>query len=213
MTAVAKICGINDAAAMRAAVGGGAAFIGLVFYPPSPRAVTPEQAGELAGLVPDGVTKVGLFVDPSDADIDAAMAAVSLDMIQLHGAETPQRVGEIKARSGRAIMKAFGIEAAADLDRPAAYLAIADYLLFDGLGDPESPIPGGNAADFDWRLLEGRRWPLPWMLAGGLTPDNVARAIAATGAEIVDVSSGVEAARGKKDPALISAFLAAVAAA
>ena len=211
MTAQAKICGINSADAMDAAVTGGAAFIGLVFFPPSPRAVTPREAADLAAAVPQSVRRVGLFVDPDDATLADAVATGVLDMIQLHGQEPPARVRDVKAAYGLPVMKAFGLKATADLQRPAAYFDDADYLLFDGLGDPQSPIPGGNAAIFDWGLLDGCSWPLPWMLAGGLTPENVARAIAATGAPMVDVSSGVEAARGQKDPDLIRAFLAAVA--
>lgn len=213
MTVRTKICGINSEDAMSAAIAGGAAFVGLVFFPPSPRAVTLAKASALAAIVPRTVTRVGLFVDPDDTTLDAAIGTGVLDMIQLHGSEPPDRVRVIKARYGLAVMKSFGIKSEADLQRPADYFGETDYLLFDGLGDPDSPIPGGNAAAFDWRLLTGTAWPIPWMLAGGLTPENVGRAITATGAPIVDVSSGVEASRGKKDPNLIKAFLAAVAAA
>ena len=217
MTARAKICGINSDAAMRAAIDGGAAFVGLVFFPPSPRHVPFEQAETLAALSRDlaaeAVQRVGLFVDPDDDVIADAVAAADLDIVQLHGDETPDRVDAVRKRFGKPVMKAIGVRAHGDLDRAADYFECADYLLFDGLADPDNPIPGGNAETFDWRLMTGRDWPLPWMLAGGLTPDNVARAIHETGAALVDVSSGVEAARGKKDPAKIRAFLAAVASA
>ncbi len=212
MTAQAKICGINSREAMDAAVTGGAAYIGLVFFPPSPRSVTPDQATALAEGSPKTIKNVGLFVEPDDVLLAAAVGTGVLDMIQLHGNETPARVREIKELHGLPVMKAFGLKSKADLASPADYFDAADLLLFDGLGDPDSPNPGGNAALFDWRLLADHSWPLPWMLAGGLTPENVGRAIAATGAPIVDVSSGVEAQRGEKDPALIHSFLEAVAA-
>jgi phosphoribosylanthranilate isomerase len=211
MTVQAKICGINSEVSMRAAVDGGAAFVGLVFFPPSPRAVSVAQSIALAGLAPPQITKVGLFVEPTDEELEAAVGTGILDMIQLHGMEPPVRAREIRDTWGLPVMKAFGLASNADLGRPAAYDGIADFLLFDGLGDPDSPIPGGNAAAFDWRILSGTHWPAPWMLAGGLTAENVARAVNETGAQIVDVSSGVESRRGEKDPELIAAFLRAVA--
>ncbi|MCZ6764087.1 MAG: phosphoribosylanthranilate isomerase [Alphaproteobacteria bacterium] len=210
MSAQAKICGISTEAAMDAAIAGGAAFVGLVFAL-SPRRVSPARASQLAARVPGGIQKIGLFVEPEDAEIEAALEEVALDMVQLHGHESAARTAEIKANFGLPVMKAIGVKGPEDLARAHDYDEIADYLLFDGLGDPDSPIPGGNAAAFDWTLLAGRRWPVPWMLAGGLTPENVARAIEASGAELVDVSSGVEAVRGQKDPALITAFLETVA--
>lgn len=208
----AKICGLNDAEAMRAAVAGGAAFVGLVFYPPSPRALDPESAAELARLVPRGVRKVGLFVDPGEAEIEAVLERVDLDLLQLHGAEAPDRVAAIKARFGRSVMKAIKVAERADIDTAAAYQEIADILLFDAKA-PKSMVdalPGGNGLIFDWNLLRGRAWKRPWMLSGGLNAGNVADAVRISGAAMVDVSSGVESAPGRKDPEAIKAFLDAV---
>jgi len=212
MSVAAKICGINGVEAMAAAVAGGAAYVGLVFYPPSPRAVTAKQAATLAAAVPEGVIKTGLFVDADDAVIAAAVAEAGLDLLQLHGSESPQRVAALKAAFGLPVMKAIKVASAADLAAAASYFAVADRLLFDAKPPPEmtGALPGGNALSFDWRLIAGRDWPLPWMLSGGLDADNVAEAVAISGAPAVDVSSGVEDAPGVKSPARIAAFLAAV---
>ena len=205
------MCGINAPDALRAAVDGGADFIGLVFYPPSPRAVTPEQARELAGFAGARVKKVGLLVDPEDAVIERILAFVKLDMLQLHGRETPGRVAEIKKRFGLPVMKAIKVAVASDLDMVASFEPVSDWLLFDGVPpkDKKNVLPGGNAAQFDWTLLTGRRFALPWMLSGGLDPANVAEAIRISGALCVDVSSGVETVPGRKDPAKIAAFIKA----
>ena len=214
MTVQAKICGINDPAAMTAAIRGGAAYVGLVFYPPSPRAVTPLAAAELAAKVPISVKTVGLFVDAGNAEIDEVLEAVPLDVLQLHGKETPERAAAIKARTGREVMKAVSVADAADVDRARAYAAAVDRLLFDAKPpkDMKNALPGGNALRFDWTLLQGRDWTVPWMLAGGLTADNVAEAVHRTGAVAVDTSSGVEDSPGRKNTHKIHAFLAAVAA-
>ncbi len=206
-----KICGVNAPDALHAAVDGGADFIGLVFYPPSPRAVTPEQARELAGFAGARVKKVGLLVDPEDVTIERILAHVKLDMLQLHGSETPGRVAAIKKRFGLPVMKVIKVAVAADLDGAAVFEPVADWLLFDGVPpkDKKGALPGGNAARFDWTLLKGRKFTLPWMLSGGLTPENVAEAIRISGATCVDVSSGVETAPGRKDPAKIAAFIRA----
>jgi len=201
-----KICGINDADAMRAAAEAGADLVGFVFFPPSPRAVTPQQAASIAR---PGPARVGLFVDPSDDDIAAVLAALPLDVIQLHGEETPSRCAAVRARFGLPVMKALGIASAGDLDALADYAPVVDRFLLDAKAPPGAPLPGGNAAPFDWTLTAGRTIPRPWLLAGGLTPDNVAQAIAVSGAPGVDVSSGVERARGVKDPARIAAFVSA----
>jgi phosphoribosylanthranilate isomerase len=203
---VVKICGVNDPAAMHAAAAAGADLVGFVFFPPSPRAVTPEQA---AALAMPGPGRVGLFVDPTDEQIAAVLAALPLDLIQLHGEETPARCAGVRARFGLPVMKALGIAAASDLDALADYAPAVDRFLLDAKAPPGAPLPGGNAAPFDWTLTAGREIPRPWLLAGGLTPENVAEAIAASGARGVDVSSGVEKARGVKDPARIAAFVAA----
>jgi phosphoribosylanthranilate isomerase len=156
-----------------------------------------------------GPGKVGLFVDPTDDQIAAVLAALPLDLIQLHGEETPARCAAVRARFGLPVMKALGIAAASDLDALADYAPAVDRFLLDAKAPPGAPLPGGNAAAFDWTLTAGRVIPRPWLLAGGLTPLNVAAAIAASGAPGVDVSSGVEKARGVKDPALIAAFIGA----
>jgi len=204
-----KICGIKDMPALEAARHGGADMVGFVFFPPSPRAVTPAEAGLLARSYTDGPKRVGLFVDPDDATLAATLAEVTLDIVQLHGEESPARAGKIRARFGKPVMKALGIGSKADLARLADYADQVDYFLLDARPPPGSVLPGGNALAFDWSLMKGEHPPRPWLLAGGLTPANVAEAIAASGAPGVDVSSGVERARGVKDPAAIAAFITA----
>ncbi|MEQ9607393.1 MAG: phosphoribosylanthranilate isomerase [Kiloniellaceae bacterium] len=209
MTVQVKICGISTLEAMTAAVEGGAAFVGLVFYPPSPRAVTPAEAAPLAALVPAGVVKTGLLVDADDATIGAILKEVPLDLLQLHGSESPERVAEVKARFGVPVMKVVKLRQPGDREAVQPFLSVADRLLFDAKppADMKNALPGGNAVAFDWSILAGTTWPLPWMLAGGLTPQNVARAVEISGAAAVDVSSGVEEAPGKKNPAKIKTFL------
>lgn len=204
-----KICGIRDAEALRAAAEAGADLVGFVFFPPSPRAVTPGEAAALSATVSGGPLRVGLFVDPTDEALAATLAAIPLGILQLHGEETPERCAAIRARFGRPVMKALGIASPADLDALAAYAPSVDHFLLDAKAPPGAPLPGGNAAPFDWTLTAGRAIPRPWLLAGGLTPDNVAEAIRVSGAPGVDVSSGVEKARGVKDPARIAAFVRA----
>ncbi|MEC7574333.1 MAG: phosphoribosylanthranilate isomerase [Pseudomonadota bacterium] len=213
MTVTAKICGINDPEAMRAAITGRASHVGLVFYSPSPRAVNPGEAMALSAVVPERVQKVGLFVDPEDDQIDKTLSVVKLDMLQLHGDETPDRVRYLKARTGKKVMKVIKVSEPEDLVRAEAYVRIADALMFDakppkGMKDA---LPGGNAVSFDWRILSGRKWPLPWMLAGGLTKYNVETAVELSGARIVDTSSGVEDVPGHKNVDKITEFLRAVA--
>ena len=203
-----KICGLREAAHVTAAVEAGARYLGFVFFAKSPRAVLPAQAALLGRDVPPGVARVGLFVDPDDALLDEVLGVAPLDMIQLHGAETPQRVGQVRSRFGLPVMKALGIAEPADLGAIWSYGTVADMLLIDARPPRDAVLPGGNGLAFDWRLLVGRRWPRPWLLAGGLTPDNVAGAIALTGAPGVDVSSGVETAPGVKDAGLIRDFVA-----
>ncbi len=212
MTVTAKICGINSAAALDAAVGGGAAMVGFVFFPRSPRYVTLAQAAELAARAPSPVKRVAVLVDPTDAQLDELLAAVPIEVLQLHGNETPERVASIARRTKRVAMKAIAVETAADLDAARAFEPVAEWLLFDAKPPKSlaSALPGGNAIAFDWTLLRGRIVSRPWVLSGGLTPENVAGAIAASGAAVVDVSSGVEDRPGMKSPARIRAFLAAV---
>lgn len=209
MAVVAKICGITTPEAMAAALEGGARYVGLVFYPPSPRAIAPTAAARLATPVPAHVAKVGLFVDADDATIEATLDQVKLDLLQLSGAETPERVAAIKRRFRLPVMKAVKIGSQADVANAARYVDSADRLLFDAQ-EPKAAdaLPGGNGLAFDWSLLAGRQWPLPWMLAGGLTADNLPQAVAATEAACVDVSSGVEERRGVKSPEKIARFLA-----
>jgi len=204
-----KICGITDDDAMEAAMEAGADYIGLVFYPPSPRAVTPEHAAELVEFTPGEVTKVGLFVDPDDATLDRVLTRVRLDLLQLHGSESPERIEAIRLEYGLPVMKVVPVAGLADLAAADPFLAVCDRLLFDAKPPKGATLPGGNAVSFDWTVLAGLRWGLPWMLAGGLTPANVAEAIRISGATAVDVSSGVESAPGVKDPALIRAFIKA----
>lgn len=212
MTAEAKICGINSVPAAHAAAR--AAFAGFNFYAPSPRSVTAPKARFLAGHLPRHVRRVALLVDPDDAALDALLSVYRPDILQLHGHETPARTAEIRTRTNLPVMKVLGISVAADLDAASAYLGAADRLLFDAKPPKrEGALPGGNAVSFDWSLLAGRRWSVPWMLAGGLTPQNVAAAIRTAGAPAVDVASGVEDRPGHKSPRLIRRFLAAVRAA
>lgn len=213
MSVEAKICGINSATAMQAAVGHGARFVGFVFYPQSPRSITPGTAAKLAALAPAAITKVGLFVDPDNALLSRTLEVAPLDMIQLHGSETPERCADIRRRYKRPVMKAIKVATLDDVRAADDYLEVVDWLMFDAKAPAsmDDALPGGNARAFDWTLLAGWSWPVPWMLAGGLTADNVATAVARSGAHVVDVSSGVESAPGKKDPAEIVRFLQAVA--
>ncbi|MGY8958865.1 MAG: phosphoribosylanthranilate isomerase, partial [Alphaproteobacteria bacterium] len=193
---------------------GGKSHIGFVFYPRSPRAVSPTQARALIGAAQTTVTTVGLFVNANDHDIKTVLTDAPLNMLQLHGAETPERVAAIKDRFGLPVMKVIPVAEANDVDRAEMYLETADWLLFDAKppATMKNALPGGNAIRFDWSLMAARQWPLPWMLAGGITADNVAQAITQSGANAVDVSSGVEDAPGVKNPAKITKFLATVAA-
>ncbi|MFX0540783.1 phosphoribosylanthranilate isomerase [Roseovarius sp. S4756] len=204
-----KMCGLRTLDDIAAAALSGAQYVGFVFFPRSPRCVTAAEATALAIATPDGIAKVALVVDASDAELDALTETVPLDMLQLHGGETPGRVSEIKARYGLPVMKAVGIAEATDLPQIDAYSQVADQLLIDAKPPKGCALPGGNALAFDWSLIAGRRWSLPWMLAGGLTPENVSLAIERTGAQQLDVSSGIESAPGVKDAALMRAFAAA----
>lgn len=212
MTVTAKICGINDPEAMRAAISGGASHVGLVFYPPSPRSVSPGEAMGLASVVPEQMRKVGLFVDPENDQIDKTLFVVKLDILQLHGSETPERVADLKSRTGKKVMKVIKVSEPDDLAQAEAYVRVADALMFDAKPpkDMKNALPGGNAVSFDWRILSDRKWPLPWMLAGGLRADNVADAVKLSNARIVDTSSGVEDVPGQKNSAKIKEFLRAV---
>jgi phosphoribosylanthranilate isomerase len=205
----AKICGVNSRPALDAAIAGGAGFIGFNFYPPSPRALNAEAAAALALAVPPVIAKVGVLVDEPDERIAEILARVPLDMLQLHGKETPARVDDVRHRFGLPVMKAVKIAEAADLAVADRYVGHADWLMFDAKPPPQmtGALPGGNALSFDWQLLAGRSWPSPWMLSGGLTSENLGEAVRISGARVVDVSSGVESQPGVKDPEKIAAFL------
>ena len=211
MTTKAKICGLSTPESVTAAVTGGAAFVGFVFFAKSPRNLDPEAAARLATPFRQGPVKtVAVTVDPDDALVDRLMATLKPDLIQVHGKETPSRVREIAQRSGVGIIKAFSVSSAADVDQANAFDGVVEHLMFDARPVEGSALPGGTGARFDWSLLEGRRFSRPHFLAGGLDPWNVGEAIKASGAPLVDVSSGVERGPGLKDPALITAFLDAV---
>lgn len=201
-----KICGIRTAADLTAVVAARAAYMGLNFFPKSPRVVTLEEARALTLAAPEGLCKVALVVDAEDAALDEIVEAMPLDMLQLHGKETPDRVAEVKARYGLPVMKAVGVADEGDLAAVLEYSLVADQILVDAKAPKGAALPGGNGLPFDWRLVAQRRWLRPWMLAGGLTAENVAEAIRLTNARQVDVSSGVESAPGVKDAAKIAAF-------
>jgi phosphoribosylanthranilate isomerase len=205
-----KICGLSNPETVQAAIAAGADYVGFVFYAQSPRAVTAECAAGLAHAVPAEVKKVGLFVDPDDAAIAAVLDQVKLDYLQLHGAETPDRVARIRARFGLPVIKAIAISGHEDINRARNYEAVCDILLFDAK-PPQAPdaLPGGNGLVFDWNLIAGQSWGRPWMLSGGLDARNLAEAVRISGARMIDVSSGVESAPGVKDAAKIRAFVAA----
>jgi phosphoribosylanthranilate isomerase len=204
-----KICGLRTEADVAAVAAAGAAYAGFVFFAKSPRNLSVAEARALALAAPEGLCKVALTVDADDTALDAIVEGVPLDMLQLHGHETPARVAEVKARYGLPVMKAMGVADEGDLAGLIEMSLAADQLLIDAKPPKGGDLPGGNGLAFDWRLLVGRKWLKPWMLAGGLTPQNVAEAVRLTGARQVDVSSGVESAPGVKDPSKIAAFVAA----
>lgn len=200
-----KICGVRDSAGADAVAKAGAEWVGFVFFPASPRATTPAEAGLLAARHPGGPKAVGLFVEPTDEDVERALAKVPLAALQVHAGSA--RAAALQRRFGVPVWWAAGVVGQADLPVEAPGVT---RLLLDRKAAADAPAPGGNAEAFDWSVLRGWAPPVPWVLAGGLTPGNVASAIRETGAAAVDVSSGVERRRGEKDPALIAAFVAAV---
>ena len=208
MSVAAKICGISSEEAVAAAVAGGATYVGFNFYPPSPRAVSPERAAALCAAVPVGVRRVGVFVDLDDAVIAEILDAAPLDILQFHGHESPGRVAAAKARFRLPVMKAIAIAGPEDVAAASRYEDAADLLLFDAKPPRRADaLPGGNGLAFDWQLIAGREWRLPWMLSGGLTAALLSEAVRISGASAVDVSSGVERRPGDKDPAKIREFL------
>lgn len=205
-----KICGLKTPEAVEAVAASGASHIGLNFFPPSPRAVTPEAAAELVAHVPDSVKTVALVVDADDALLEAIWTNLHPDIFQLHGKESPDRVREIKQRYGAQVMKVIRVADAADARTAEAYDGIADFILFDAKPPKElDKLPGGNGLSFDWMALQAYRGNTPWMLAGGLDAANVAEAIRVTGAKAVDTASGAEDAPGEKNPDKIRAFVSA----
>ena len=208
-TTKVKICGLTTEAALEAAIDAGADFVGLVVFPPSPRHLSPEAARPLAAKARGRAKIVALTVDPDDALLDAVVAAIDPDLLQLHGEETAERVAEVRRRWAKPVMKAVKVETAEDAAAALAYRGVADLILFDARAPKTATRPGGNGAAFDWSALREVKDKVPYVLSGGLTPDNVAEAIRVTGAGIVDVSSGVEVRPGEKDPALIRRFLQA----
>jgi phosphoribosylanthranilate isomerase len=210
-----KICGINSLDALTAAAaplngghsGGGAKMLGFVFFPKSPRAVTLEEARALLAHVPQGVQKVALMVNPDDFEAQSIGAQLPFDWVQLHGNESPERVAEIRALTGRPVMKAVGISGPDDIKRAHAYEAVAERILLDAKAPEGAVLPGGNALSFDWQLISGETWEKPWLLAGGLNADNLAQAVKISKATFVDVSSGVEDEPGRKSAQKIKEFL------
>ena len=208
-----KICGLTTEAALETALAAGADYVGLVFFPPSPRSLSPEAAAPLAARARGRARIVALAVDPDDALLDAVVSAVDPDLLQLHGEEPPARAAEVRRRWARPVMKAITVETAQDAEAALGYQGAADLILFDAQAPRGATRPGGNGAAFDWQALAAVKNEVVYMLSGGLTPDNVAEAIGVTGAAIVDVSSGVETRPGEKDPELIRRFLRTVKAA
>jgi phosphoribosylanthranilate isomerase len=207
MSVNTKICGLSTPDAVRAALDGRAAFIGFVFFDASPRNIRADAAGRLAAPARGKAKIAAVMVDPTDEVVDRVARELRPDLIQLHGRETPARAAQIGLRAGAGVIKALPISDAADLDAAKAFDGLVEHLMFDAKPPKDAALPGGLGAAFDWSLLAGRRFERPWFLAGGLDPWNVGEAIAASGATLVDVSSGVERGAGLKDPGLISSFL------
>lgn len=210
MPVAAKICGLKSPEALDAAVEGGAAFVGFVFFPQSPRHLEIDVAAALRRRVPESVKAVAVLVEPEASLLSQVVARLAPDLVQLHGQEQPETVAELRKRYNVSVMKALPVSHASDLDAVPRYAVVADMLLFDAKPEVSATRPGGHGQSFDWSLLKGRDLGKPWMLSGGLTVENVSDAVRRSGAKIVDVSSGVERAPGQKDPARIRAFLEAV---
>lgn len=208
MSLTVKICGVSDLAALDAALEAGADMVGFVFFEPSPRHVDFATGERLGARVGDRARKVALTVDTDDATLATIIETLNPDLLQLHGRETPERVSVVRSRFGLPVIKALPISGADDLASIAAFDAVADHLLFDARAPAGTDRPGGHGQAFDWRLLRGLKTRRPWLLAGGLHSGNVAGALAATRAPGVDVSSGVEAGPGRKDPEKIRRFVA-----
>jgi phosphoribosylanthranilate isomerase len=200
-----KICGVRTSDALKAAIGARADYIGFNFYPPSPRCAALTEAAALGAQASGQIQRVGVFVDADDARIAEVLATGALDALQLHGSESPARAAELRARHGLPVWKVLAVANREDIACAALYTGAADLILFDAK-TPKDALPGGMGLVFDWALLAGVKHALPWGLAGGLSPVNVAEAARVTGAPLVDAASGVESAHGIKDPELITAF-------
>ena len=207
MNVRSKLCGLNTVQDIDAATQAGAAYVGFVFFAKSPRNLDIAEARELVLRVPVGIAKVALVVNADNIFLDQITASVPLDMLQLHGDESLERVAEVKARYGLPVMKALGIATSEDVERAQTYSGVADQLLLDAKPMAGQDLPGGNGFSFDWTLLQGQTWSVPWMLAGGLTPANVASAVQLSGAQQVDVSSGIEITPGQKSLELMMEFV------
>jgi phosphoribosylanthranilate isomerase len=205
-----KICGIKTPDILSVAASSGARFAGLVFVPESPRYIHPEQARLLARQATTGLRIVGLFVNPDDENLLRILEQVPLDIIQLHGSESPARVAEIKSRTKLPIIKSFSISGTDDLNSVHSYISVIDWILFDSKAPASSNVTGGNGVSFDWTILKDKKFEKPWMLSGGLTPENVGNALSILSPDAVDVSSGVESVRGIKDAQKIKDFCEAV---
>ena len=209
MSVDVKICGLSEAEHVDVAVNSGATLTGFVFFPSSPRNVTIEQAAALTARVPTGVRKVALTVNADDAFLAQIVAGAGIDTLQLHGDEDSVRIRAVRATFGLPVIKALPVSSAEDVAAAHAYAEVADMLLFDAKPPKGATRPGGNALTFDWDLLKGAGFQVPWLLAGGLTTENVAEAVRSTGASMVDVSSGVEETPGHKSAGKIRAFIKA----
>jgi phosphoribosylanthranilate isomerase len=207
MSVLCKLCGLKTLDDVEAASLAGARYVGFVFFKKSTRNLDIQTAQRLALNVPVGITKVALVVNASDTLLDDIISTVSIDMLQLHGTETLKRVSEVRMRYGLPVMKAVGIANVSDVKKAQSYSEVADQLLLDAKPVAGVNLPGGNGLSFDWELLRGQTWSIPWMLAGGLTPENVAAAVKLSGAKQVDVSSGIEMSPGQKDPELMARFI------
>ena len=201
-----KFCGLRKLDDIETAARTGARYVGLMFFPPSPRHLELEQAQALVQATPSDLSKVGVSVNPTNTFLETLLSYVSLDMLQLHGQESPERIAEIKKKFGLPVIKAIGLSDSSDLPQIAQYTQAADQILVDAKPPKGGALPGGNALSFDWRLIKNQQWTKPWLLAGGLTPENVGQAIALTNAKQIDVSSGIESYPGMKDPQLMEKF-------
>ena len=199
MSVAVKVCGLREPEHIDIACEHGARYVGFIFYPPSPRSVTAELAGSLVSRIDGPVDSVGVFVDPQDEFLDRVLDEANLDILQLHGGETPERVCEVRERTGKRVMKAIKVADREDLEQSRNYTNVTDLLLLDAKAPKTSEaLPGGNGLQFDWRILSGQHIELPWLLAGGITADNMKAAVELTGARGLDVSSGIERSPGEK---------------